>query len=100
MRFNNGSQVEYEDCAKCRGEGRLPVPDYPGQDPADVTESKQCESCLGEKVKLMVTRPAGGVSREKLDDGGLRRAYAMALDGPLPKQQPSGDPAKFGDCPF
>lgn len=50
-----------------------------------------------------VERPAGGISRHSFDDAGLRRAYVMALFGPAPKAQPSGDPDKYGaddDPPF
>lgn len=51
------------------------------------------------KVILLVVRPAGGMATYDDGDSGLRRAYAMALDGPTPKPQPSGDPAMFGDDP-
>lgn len=49
--------------------------------------------------RVEVERPAGGRSRYLDDDAGLRRAYEMALNGPKPKPQPSGDPAMFGDAP-
>lgn len=49
---------------------------------------------------LEVERPAGGISHYAFDDAGLRRAYVMALFGPAPKEQPSGDPDRYGDCPF
>lgn len=98
MRFHNGSQVEYEDCKKCRGEGVLPPVLRHG---ATIVDEKPCPSCGGEKVKVLVTRPHGGASRYRLDvDGEMHRAYVMALNGPAPKQQPSGDGSKYGDCPF
>lgn len=55
----------------------------------------------GEEVegRVEVERPAGGTARYPDDDSGLRSAYEMALNGPPPKQQPSGDPEKFGDDP-
>lgn len=40
---------------------------------------------------------AGGISRFSFDDDGLRSAYEMALHGPKPKEQPPGDPDKYGD---
>lgn len=49
--------------------------------------------------RIEVERPAGGVARYLDDDAGLRNAYAMALYGPTPRPQPSGDPAMFGDDP-
>lgn len=33
------------------------------------------------------------------DDTQLERAYELALLGPRRKEQPPGDPAKFGDDP-
>lgn len=56
----------------------------------------------GEEVegRIVVTRPAGGIARYPDDDSGLRAAYTMALDGPRPKEQPSGDAEKYGDVPF
>lgn len=48
-----------------------------------------------------VERPAGGKARYPDDDSGLRAAYMMALAGPKPKAQPSGDGARFGeDAPW
>jgi hypothetical protein len=46
---------------------------------------------------LVVMRPSGGKVRYYEEE--IHRAYEMALNGPRPKQQPSGDPAKFGDDP-
>jgi hypothetical protein len=52
-----------------------------------------------QKFHLRVIRPAGGIARYPDDDSGLRAAYAMALNGPAPKAQPSGDGSKLGDDP-
>lgn len=93
VRFKNGSQVEYEDCERCRGEGKLPPVRV---NSAEVAPAKTCPTCGGEKVRVLVTRPAGGVARYRLDTE-LVSAYAMALRGPQPRQQPSGDGSKFGD---
>lgn len=84
--FKNGSKVERE-------VDFIPVPDAePGADG---------EPATAEEVHFVVTRPAGGIARynDDEDDSGLRNAYAMALDGPTPKPQPSGDAAMFGDDP-
>jgi hypothetical protein len=53
----------------------------------------------GEQVegRLVVKRGHGGETRYTEDE--IRRAYEMALNGPRPKQQPSGDGSKFGDGP-
>lgn len=99
VRFHNGSQVEYEDCTKCAGRGQVPVPSKFGWDPPDeVAKMEACPTCGGEKVRLLVTRPAGGVARYRLDRE-LHAAYAMAFRGPAPREQPTGDPAKYGDDP-
>lgn len=51
--------------------------------------------------RVEVERPAGGKARYPDDDSGLRAAYMMALAGPKPKAQPSGDGARFGeDAPW
>lgn len=99
VRFNAGSQIEYEDCRRCGGAGILPVFDYPGQVPEKANKSKGCPTCGGEKVRLLVTRPAGGVGRYRLDRE-MRAAYEMALYGPAPVPQPTGDPSKYGEVPF
>lgn len=91
VRFQNGSQIEYEDCTKCKGAGWEKVFNGLDHDP------RECQTCGGEKVRLRVMRPAGGVARYRLDGAGLRRAYEMALMGPPRIEQPTGDPAKFGD---
>ena len=75
--FKNGSVVEriadeVRDGAQAPGEGK-------------------------EIVHFIVTRPIGGRARYTEDE--IRRAYEMALNGPRPKQQPSGDGSKFGDDP-
>lgn len=99
VRFRNGSQVEYEDCERCRGNGTLPPVVV---NSAEVAPAKVCPTCGGEKVRLLVTRPAGGIARYRLDTE-LRSAYAMALRGPQPKpgitgRFPSAEAAaKFGD---
>lgn len=107
MRFHNGSLVEYEDCPRCGGEGRV---EQPGRLKHEDIEWQTCPRCGGEKVRLRVERPAGGVARYRLDQPGeVERAYRMALDGPTPR--PSAvtgkwyrpdDPAldRFGECPF
>lgn len=96
MRFHNGSQVEYEDCAKCDGEGVLPPV---LRHAATIVDERPCPSCGGEKVKVLVTRPHGGTARYRLDDDGeMHRAYAMALNGPAPKPQPQSK-RDFGDDP-
>lgn len=49
------------------------------------------------KFPIQVVREAGGVACYPDDDSGLLSAYAMALRGPQPKKQPSGDGSKYGD---
>lgn len=100
VRFKNGSLVEFEDCRTCDGEGALPAVVVNG---AQISDPRECPTCGGEKVRLLVTRPAGGVARYRLDTE-LRSAYAMALRGPQPKRGitgrlPSAEAAaaKFGD---
>lgn len=48
-------------------------------------------------VHFVVSRISGGVARFAGSE--IDRAYAMALDGPTPKPQPSGDATRFGDDP-
>lgn len=50
-------------------------------------------------VRLVVKRGHGGSIRFADSDTEIRRAYEMALNGPKPKQQPSGDGSRFGDDP-
>lgn len=97
VRFDNDSQVEYEDCPRCKGHGRLLDPAYPGQPREAITETKPCPRCKGRKVRLLVTRPAGGKARYRLDTE-IRRAYDMALHGPPRRPQPPS--RDYGDCPF
>jgi hypothetical protein len=84
--FKNGSKVE-------RVVDFMPVP--------DAEAGADGEPATAEEVHFLVTRPADGIARYNDDEEGtgLRNAYAMALDGPTPKPQPSGDPAMFGDDP-
>lgn len=96
--FKNGSVVEYERCPRCKGHGCLLDPAYPGQRREFVTGTKTCPRCRGWKARLVVVRRAGGKARYRFDTE-IRRAYEMALSGPRPKQQPSGDGSKFGDDP-
>jgi hypothetical protein len=93
--FKNGSRVKREICPGCGGAGEEPIGTMEGDVPW------KCPTCDGEPVGFRVTRPAGGIARYHDDEEGtgLRNAYAMALDGPTPKPQPSGDPAMFGDDP-
>jgi hypothetical protein len=49
----------------------------------------------GARLLIEVERPAKGRSGFTEDE--LSRAYEMALNGPRPKQQPSGDPGKYGE---
>lgn len=53
----------------------------------------------GEEVeaRIIVTRPAGGISRFTEDE--IERAYAMALYGPPPKAQPPASETFFGEDP-
>lgn len=82
VRFKNGSQIEYEDCKPCEGTGfKIVAPGTYG----GPLEPTKCSTCGGEKVRLLVERPAGGVARYRLDTE-LKAAYAMALRGPQPKK--------------
>ncbi len=97
VKFKNGSQIEYQDCETCEATGELAPTKVHG---AVVADPKPCPTCGGEKVRVLVTRPAGGVARYRLDTE-LRSAYAMALRGPEPRKQPPGDPTLFGgDAPW
>lgn len=100
VRFHNGSQVEYEDCERCEGRGEVLPPPEPSRDPEETVEKKPCPTCGGQKVRLLVTRASGGVSRYRLDTE-IRSAYSMALHGPRPKEQPRGNGERFGeDAPW
>lgn len=95
VRFRNGSQIEYEDCERCEGRGEVAKG---GRLPHEDPEYTTCSACGGEQVRLLVTRPAGGVAPYRLDTE-IRAAYSMALNGPPPAEQPPGDPAEYGDDP-
>lgn len=95
VRFKNGSTVELQTCENCAGTGRKAAVFI---NEAQIAASKPCPTCGGEKLRLLVIRPAGGVARYRLDTE-LRSAYAMALRGPQPKRQPTGDGSRFGDDP-
>lgn len=98
--FRSGSVVEFEFCPGCGGTGQRPEPDFPLQDPAQATKSRSCEKCLGRKYRLLVTRPAGGQARFRLDHpGDVERAYRMALEGPERVPQPKSD-KDWGPVPF
>lgn len=93
--FKSGSMVEYSDCWRCNGDGRLEAPTKHG---IEVGPPRKCPLCEGERVLIAVTRPAGGVSRFRVDE--LEAVYRLAQDGRPPIPQPKGDPAAYGDAPF
>jgi len=98
-RFNNGAQVEFEDCETCEGSGVKPAVT---KHSAVIVDERPCEGCGGEKVLLVVTRPEapGGRRRFRYDSpGSVERAYKYALFGNPPHPQPSGDGSKYGDDP-
>lgn len=96
VRFHNGSYIEHERCPRRKGRGRT-LPDAQVADAREESaEEIECPVCGGKKVRLIVTRPAGGETR--FHEHEIRRAYEMALNGPRPKQQPPE--RDFGEVPF
>lgn len=94
VRFHRGSVVELVDCSACKGRGQVPEG---GRLPHEDVTWLRCERCKGECSLIAITGPMGGTSKYALEDIG--HAYALALYGPPPKEQPKGDPSMFGDDP-
>lgn len=96
VRFNTGRTVEFEDCDRCGGTGKLaPVMRHSSV----IVDERPCDRCGGEGRRLLVIGLANGRSRYRLDmDGEVERAYKMALFGPAPIPQPESK-RDFGDDP-
>lgn len=82
VKFKNGSVVRRE----------VAVNELPDAEPGADGEPATLET-----IRFYVERPAGGIA--KYNENEIRSAYGMALRGPQPRAQPTGDPAMFGDNP-
>jgi hypothetical protein len=64
-----------------------------------LAEAGEVQFANGSVVRVVevieVQRDAGGKRRFPRED--VRGAYDLALNGPKAKEQPSGDPAEYGD---